>query len=68
MITDTETAIRKYEERFIRKIGEIAILIHLAKSPEGSHAYELRSKASEIIFERKKVGSKYLQQILDIFL
>ncbi len=68
METDTQTSIRKYEERFIRKLGELAILIHLAKSPEGSHAYELRFKASEIIFERRKVGAEFLQQILDILL
>ncbi|MBY9000138.1 MAG: PadR family transcriptional regulator [Candidatus Heimdallarchaeota archaeon] len=68
MVTDKDTTIRKYEERFIRKLGEIAILIHLTKSPEGSYAYELRFKASEIIFERRKVGSEFLQQFLDILL
>ncbi|MHA1203191.1 MAG: PadR family transcriptional regulator [Candidatus Heimdallarchaeaceae archaeon] len=68
METEKETTIRKYEERFIRKLGEIAILIHLAKSSEGSHAYELRFKASEIIFERRKVGAEFLQQFLEILL
>ncbi len=67
MVTDT-ISIRKYEERFIRKLGEIAILIHLAKSPDGSHAYELRFKASEIFFERRKVGNEMLQQFLEILL
>ncbi|MEE9411359.1 MAG: PadR family transcriptional regulator [Candidatus Heimdallarchaeota archaeon] len=66
METDTQITIRKYEERFIRKLGEIAILLHLAKTPEGSHAYELRSQASEILFERRKIGSELLQEVLEI--
>ncbi|MCE7743117.1 MAG: PadR family transcriptional regulator [Candidatus Heimdallarchaeota archaeon] len=66
MEIDSENIIGKYEERFIRRLGEIAILLHLAKSPEGSHAYEMRSKASEIIFERRKKGADFLQLRLEI--
>lgn len=66
METVTQSTIRKYEERFIRKLGEIAILLHLAKTPEGSHAYELRSQASEILFERRKLSSEFLQEVLEI--
>ncbi|NPD87690.1 MAG: PadR family transcriptional regulator [Asgard group archaeon] len=66
MTTDYQTTIRKYEERFIRKLGEVAILLHLSKTPEGSHAYELRSQASEILFERRKIGSEFLQDVLEI--
>ena len=58
--------ISKYEEKLVRKLGEIAILIHLTRSPEGSHAYEIRSKASEILFEKRHKGLKFLQNHFDI--
>jgi len=65
MEIDSSNVIGKYEDRFIRRLGEIAILLHLAKSPEGSHAYEMRSKASEIMFERRKKGKEFLQVQID---
>ncbi len=66
MEINEEAVIGKYEERFVRRLGEIAILLHLAKSPEGSHAYEMRSKASEILFERRKMGVEFLNNHLEI--
>jgi len=64
--TNSKDIVGKYEERFIRRLGEVAILLHLAKSPDGSHAYEMRSKASEILFEKRKRGAIFLQSHLDI--
>ena len=61
----SDVVVEKYEERFIRRLGEIAILLHLAKSPDGSHAYEMRSKASEILFERRKHGLEFLSDLLE---
>jgi hypothetical protein len=64
--TNSKDIVGKYEERFIRRLGEVAILLHLAKSPDGSHAYEMRSKASEILFEKRNLGAVFLQGHLDI--
>ncbi len=66
METNSKDIVGKYEERFIRRLGEVAILLHLAKSPDGSHAYEMRSKASEILFEKRNRGAIFLQSHLDI--
>lgn len=66
METNSKDVVGKYEERFIRRLGEVAILLHLAKSPDGSHAYEMRSKASEILFEKRNRGATFLQNYLDI--
>ncbi len=66
METNSKDIVGKYEERFIRRLGEVAILLHLAKSPDGSHAYEMRSKASEILFEKRNRGATFLQNHLDI--
>lgn len=60
MEPDDKKTIEKYEDRFTRRLGEIAILLHLAKSPEGAHAYEMRSKASEIMFQKRKQGIRFL--------
>ena len=46
--------LNKFLEKLTRKLGEIAILIHLSQTPEGDHAYNIRGKASEILFQRKK--------------
>ena len=54
----------KYEEKLARKIGEIAILIHLARSPEGSHAYEMRSKASDILYEKRRQSLEFIHDHL----
>ncbi|MCG3220394.1 MAG: PadR family transcriptional regulator [Candidatus Heimdallarchaeota archaeon] len=56
----------KYEEKLARKLGEIAILIHLARFPEGSHAYEMRSKASDILFENRRKGIEFLHNHLKV--
>ena len=66
MSTDAKGIVSKYEERFVRRLGEIAILLHLARSPEGSHAYEMRQKASEILFEKRNIGKQFLQKHLNI--
>jgi len=66
MEKNESATISKYEEKHVRKLGEIAILIHLARSPEGSHAYEIRSKASEILFEKRHKGIMFLQNHLEI--
>ncbi len=66
METNSKDIVGKYEERFVRRLGEVAILLHLAKSPDGSHAYEMRSKASEILFEKRNRGAVFLQSHLDI--
>ncbi len=66
MSTDSDAVIEKYEEKFIRKLGEVAILLHLAKSPEGSHAYEMRQKASEIFFEKKNQEAVLIQKHLKV--
>ncbi|MFW9852445.1 MAG: PadR family transcriptional regulator [Candidatus Thorarchaeota archaeon] len=58
--------ISKFEEKLARKLGEIAILLHLARSSEGSHAYEIRSKASDILFEKRRKGMEFTQNHLDI--
>ena len=68
MTKDTESIIGKYEERFLRRLGEIAILLHLARSPEGSHAYEMRQKASEILFEKRNIGKQFLQKHLNLLI
>ena len=57
--------ISKFEERLARKLGEVAILLHLARSSEGSHAYEIRSKASDILFEKRRRGMEFTQNHLD---
>ncbi len=56
----------KYEEKLARKLGEIAILIHLARSPDGSHAYEIRSKASDILFENRRKGVDFIHNHLSV--
>ncbi len=66
METNSKDVVGKYEERFVRRLGEVAILLHLAKSPDGSHAYEMLSKASEILFEKRNRGAAFLQNHLDI--
>ncbi len=66
MTKETESIVGKYEERFVRRLGEVAILLHLARSPEGSHAYEMRQKASEILFEKRNTGKVFLQKHLDL--
>ena len=58
--------ISKFEKKLARKLGEIAILLHLARSLEGSHAYEIRSKASDILFEKRRRGMEFTQNHLDI--
>jgi DNA-binding PadR family transcriptional regulator len=55
-----EEIMSKYEEKLARKLGEIAILIHLVRSPEGSHAYEMRSKASDILYEKRRKGLDFI--------
>jgi len=59
-----DSVISKYEEKLARKLGEIAILIHLARSPDGSHAYEMRSKASDILFEKRRKGMEFIHDHL----
>ena len=61
-----ESIISKYEEKLARRLGEIAILIHLARSPEGSHAYEIRSKASDILFENRRKGIDFIHNHLKV--
>ncbi|MCG3222475.1 MAG: PadR family transcriptional regulator [Candidatus Heimdallarchaeota archaeon] len=61
---NSDKVIEKYEEKLARKLGEIAILIHLARSPEGSHAYEMRSKASDILFENRRKGIEFIHNHL----
>jgi len=60
-----ESAATKFEEKLARKLGEVAILMHLSRSPEGSHAYEMRSKVSEILFNKQKKGLEFLQYHYD---
>ncbi|NPD88794.1 MAG: PadR family transcriptional regulator [Asgard group archaeon] len=55
-----ENLTSKYEEKLARKLGEIAILIHLARSPEGSHAYEMCSKASDILYEKRRNSLEFI--------
>ncbi|MBY9001497.1 MAG: helix-turn-helix transcriptional regulator [Candidatus Heimdallarchaeota archaeon] len=57
---------RKFEEKLARRLGEIAILLHLARHPEGDHAYEIRSKASEILFMQKRKGIDFVNDLLEI--
>ena len=62
METENNQTINKYEDRFVRRLGEVAILLHLAKSPEGAHAYEMRTKASEIMFQQRKKGIRFFHK------
>ncbi|MHA1953058.1 MAG: PadR family transcriptional regulator [Candidatus Heimdallarchaeaceae archaeon] len=66
MYKNSDEVTTKYEEKLARRLGEIAILIHLARSPEGSHAYEIRSKASDILFENRRKGIEFLHNHLKI--
>jgi DNA-binding PadR family transcriptional regulator len=59
-------AISKFEEKLARRLGEIAILLHLARHPEGDHAYEIRSKASNILFMQKRKGIDFVNNLLQI--
>jgi len=59
-----EKIMNKYEEKLARKLGEVAILIHLARSPEGSHAYEMRSKASDILYEKRRNSLEFIDDHL----
>lgn len=61
-----ESAATKFEEKLARKLGGVAILLHLSRSPEGSHAYEMRSKVSEILFNKQKKGLEFLQYHYDV--
>ncbi len=58
---DTAT---KFEEKLARRLGEIAILVHLARTEEGDHAYEIRSKASDILFYQKRKGIEFVENHL----
>ncbi len=49
----------KRRTKFIRELGELAILIQLAKKEEGSHAYELFEDIKEVIFPHQ------IQQLKD---
>ncbi len=60
-----ESAATKFEEKLARKLGEVAILLHLSRSPEGSHAYEMRPKVSEILFNKQKKGLEFLKHHYD---
>ncbi len=60
-----ESAVTKFEEKLARKLGEVAILLHLSRSPEGSHAYEMRPKVSEILFNKQKKGLEFLKHHYD---
>ncbi len=66
MSENSDNVIEKYEEKLARKLGEIAILIHLSRSPEGSHAYEMRSKASDILFENRRKGIEFIHNHLKV--
>ncbi len=60
-----ESEATKFEEKLARKLGEVAILLHLSRFPDGSHAYEMRSKVSEILFNKQKKGLEFLQYHYD---
>ncbi|MHA1398389.1 MAG: PadR family transcriptional regulator [Candidatus Heimdallarchaeaceae archaeon] len=57
--------LNKFLEKLTRKLGEIAILIHLSQTPEGDHAYNIRGKASEILFQRKKKSLEFIEKHLE---
>ncbi len=59
-----EDAASKFEEKLARRLGEIAILVHLARTEEGDHAYEIRSKASDILFKHKREGIEFVENHL----
>lgn len=59
-------AVSKFEEKLARRLGEIAILLHLARHPEGDHAYEIRSKASDILFMQKRKSIDFVNNLLQI--
>ncbi|MHA1198468.1 MAG: PadR family transcriptional regulator [Candidatus Heimdallarchaeaceae archaeon] len=59
-------AVSKFEDKLARRLGEIAILLHLARHPEGDHAYEIRSKASDILFMQKRKSIDFVNNLLKI--
>ncbi len=59
-------AVSKFEEKLARRLGEIAILLHLARHPEGDHAYEIRTKASDILFQHKRKGVTFVSNLLKV--
>ena len=66
-MTKTENdAVSKFGEKLARRLGEIAILLHLARHPEGDHAYEIRSKASDILFMQKRKSIDFVNNLLEI--
>jgi len=66
MSKNKNVAVSKFEEKLAKRLGEIAILLHLARHPEGDHAYEIRSKASEILFMQKRKGIDFVNNLLEI--
>ncbi|MHA1551369.1 MAG: PadR family transcriptional regulator [Candidatus Heimdallarchaeaceae archaeon] len=59
-------AVSKFEEKLARRLGEIAILLHLARHPEGDHAYEIRTKASDILFKHKRKSIDFVNDLLEV--
>ncbi len=66
MSKNKSDAVSKFEEKLARRLGEIAILLHLARHPEGDHAYEIRSKASDILFMQKRKSIGFVNNLLKI--
>ena len=61
---DLDSIIHKFETKWGKRLGELAILLYLSRKEEGAHAYELRTKVEEIIFVNRKEREKVLTQLM----
>ena len=63
-----DDVVSKFDEKLARRLGEIAILLHLARTKEGDYAYDIRSKASDILFKQKRKSLEFIENHLHVLL
>lgn len=63
---DLQKIIQKFETKWGKRLGELAILLYLSRKKEGAHAYELRTKVEEMIFSYRKQREKVVEHFIGL--